>query len=197
MPPQDIPEQNSALPTKEQRSKVNERARSQEDAVRPKPDIYFERWDEDIVAERRDSQPVPAPIPIKEETTEDPPTVETEPLDTTQQTVEENLPEESSVTDEESEIHREMFGHLPAPKTQQKGNVKPTVKSKLKGLLSPQTYEDLGAHFASLSGPLSRSTTRKFDVAIDKSILNIPPTPLERKQRSDRGKSRRDQPPKP
>ena len=195
MPPQDIPEQNSALPTKEQRSKVNERARSQEDAVRPKPDIYFERWDEDIVAERRDSQPVPAPIPIKEETTEDPPTVETEPLDTTQQTVEENLPEESSVTDEESEIHREMFGHLPAPKTQQKGNVKPTVKSKLKGLLSPPTYEDLGAHFASLSGPLSRSTTRKFDVAIDKSILNIPPTPLERKQRSDRGKARRDQPP--
>ena len=51
MPPQDIPERNSALPTKEQRSKVNERARSQEYAVRPKPDIYFEHWDEDIVAE--------------------------------------------------------------------------------------------------------------------------------------------------
>ena len=41
--------------------------------------------------------------------------------------MEEKLPEGSSVIDEESEIHREMFGHLPAPKTQQKGNVKPTV----------------------------------------------------------------------
>ena len=138
---------------------------------------------------------MPAPIPIKEERTEEPPTVDTESLDSAQQAVAEHLQDRTSVNDEESEIQREMFGHLPAPETQQEGNVKPTVKNKLIGLLSPPTYQDLGAHLANLSRPISRSTTRKLDVAIDKSVLNIPPRPLERKQRSDRGKTRRDQPP--
>ena len=195
MPPQVIPEQTSAYSTKEQRSNVEERVHSQEEVARPKPDIYFERWDENIVAERRDSQLVPAPIPMKEERADNPPAVETESLDSAQQAVAENLQDRTSVTDEESEIQRKMFGHLPVPKIQEEGNVKPTVKTELKGLLSPPTYEDLGAHLASLSRPISRSTTRKLDVAIDKSILNIPPRLLERKQRRDCGKTRRDQPP--